>query len=71
MTELLQNPTFISLAAGVLISLGVVLITTWGRVRRASLEAELKREMIERGMTADDICRIVQSRGGEHCDKNG
>jgi hypothetical protein len=64
MTELLQNPLSLSLAAGVLLVLGTTLSGCWLKARKAALEADLKREMIERGMSADDICRVVEARSG-------
>jgi len=64
MTDLLNNALFLSLAAGVLIVLGTTLSGSWVRVRKATLEADLKREMIERGMSADEICRVIQARSG-------
>ena len=64
MTDLLQNPLFLSLAAGVLIVLGTTISGCWLKVRKAALEADLKREMIERGMPAEDICRVIESRSG-------
>lgn len=62
MTELLHNAVFLSLAAGVLIVLGTTFMHHWSRVRRATLEAELKQEMIRQGMSADEICRVIASR---------
>jgi hypothetical protein len=62
MSDLLYNPVFLSLTAGVLIVLGTTLSGCWLSARKAALEADLKREMIERGMSADDICRIIQAR---------
>ena len=64
MTELLQSPLFLSLAAGILIILGTSFMHHWSRVRRAALEAELKLEMVRQGMSADEICRVVTSRPG-------
>lgn len=69
MLELLHNPLFVSLAAGVLIVLGTNLSWSWVRVRKAALEADLKREMIERGMSADEIVRVIQSRTGSECER--
>ena len=66
MTDLLRNPVFLSLAAGVLIVLGTTFVHHWSRVRRASLEAELKQEMIRQGMSADEICRVIESRAPGH-----
>jgi hypothetical protein len=68
MSELLTNPLFLSLAAGVLIVLGTTLSHQWARVRRATLEAELKLEMIQRGMSADEICQVIRARSAAGCD---
>ena len=62
MTELLHNNVFLSLAAGVLIVLGTTLSSCWLKARKAALDADLKRDMIERGMSADEICQIIQSK---------
>jgi hypothetical protein len=69
MYELLKDPVFLSLAAGVLIVLGTVLSGCWVRARKAALDADLKREMIERGMSADDIVRVIESRSGSACER--
>jgi len=64
-TELLHSPVFLSLAAGVLIVLGTTFARCWVKVRRATLDAELKMEMIRQGMSADEICQVIQSRTGD------
>lgn len=69
MLELLHNPLFVSLAAGVLIVLGTNLSWSWVRVRKAALEADLKREMIERGMSADEIVRVIHARTATECER--
>jgi hypothetical protein len=69
MYELLQNPLFLSLATGVLIVLGTNISWSWVRVRKAALEADLKREMIDRGMSADDIVRVIGVRSGSACER--
>jgi len=33
----------------------------WAKIERAKLEADLKRRMIEKGMTAEDIQRVIES----------
>jgi hypothetical protein len=64
MTDLLHNPVFLSLAAGVLIVVVCTVPAYWYKTRKASLEAELKRDMVARGMSADEICRVIESRAG-------
>ena len=65
MTELLRNPTFLAITAGVLIVLGTTLARSWVKIRRATLDADLKMEMIRQGMSADDICNVIQSQAGD------
>ena len=69
MTELLHNPVFLSMAAGVLIVLICVAPGYWYRAKKAALEAELKRDMIARGMSADEICQVIHARpsGSDRC----
>jgi hypothetical protein len=67
MTEIVHNPVFLSLAAGVLIVLGTSITRHWSLVRRTALEAELKLEMVRQGMSADEICRVVATRSGSAC----
>ena len=67
MTELLHNSLFLSLAAGVLIVLGTTLSSCWLKARKATLDADLKRDMIERGMSADEICQVIQSKSRNRC----
>jgi len=69
MTELLHNALFLSLAAGVLIVLGTTLIGCWSSAKKAALEADLKMEMIQRGMSADEICQVIQTRPGRGCER--
>ncbi len=64
-TTLLQTPLFIIFASVTLISLGSTLAHYWYKSRRAALDAELKMEMIQRGLTADEICRVIQARPGD------
>ena len=67
MSELLHDAVFLSLAAGVLIVLGTTVSSCWLRARKASLDADLKREMIERGMSADEICQVIQAKSRNRC----
>jgi hypothetical protein len=67
MTELMHNALFLSLAAGVLIVLGTTLSGCWLKAKKVALDADLKREMIERGMSADEICRVIEARSGGGC----
>jgi hypothetical protein len=65
------NPWLIVILLGVLIPLcGIVFGTVTKylqNVRQAELDASLKQEMLQRGMSADDIVRVIEarSRGGK------
>jgi hypothetical protein len=40
------------------------IITSTQKARLAELEASLKQEMLHRGMSADEIVRVLQARSG-------
>jgi hypothetical protein len=72
MSELPINPGTIAVAGAMLIPIVAIISACWHRVRRAELEAalrqeeiQLKREMIQRGMSADEIVQILGARSGE------
>ena len=58
----------IAVSGGLLIPIVAIIASQWARVRReecrtrqAEAEAVLKQEMIERGMSADEIIRVLES----------
>jgi hypothetical protein len=75
MWELLQeNPWLVIVSLGLLIPItGIVFGTITGymtRVRQLELEASLKQEMLQRGMSAEDIKTVIEStsrRKGRTC----
>jgi hypothetical protein len=62
MNEILRSPLFMCLATGALIVLGTSFLRHWSQVRRTAIEADLKLEMVRQGMSADEICRVVEAR---------
>jgi hypothetical protein len=52
-----------------LICIVPVISGCWYKIRKAELEAGLKRDMIERGMSADEIERILQAPSNCRRDK--
>ena len=46
---------------GVIISLGGMVYGAVNAVHRRRLEAEMKRELLDRGMSADEIVKIIES----------
>jgi hypothetical protein len=75
MLELLrENPWLIVVCMGLLIPiLGVIFGTTTSylaRVRQAELEAALKQDMLNRGMSAEEIRTVIEAtaaRKGKKC----
>lgn len=48
-------------ATGVLCTLVVFISSTINSIHHRRVEADMKREMIERGMSADEITKIIES----------
>ena len=66
MLEILQeNPWLIPILLGALIPiLGIVFGSTtkaWTQVRRAEIDAALKHEMLQRGMSAEEIRTVMEA----------
>ena len=61
MIELLHNPAFVFFASITLISLIYSVAHFWYHSKKASLDAGLKREMIQRGMSAEEIVQVLRA----------
>jgi len=62
--QYLVNPFGIAVVAiifGCLAGICGSIATAWQRVRRAEIEAMLKHRMLEQGMSADDIKKVLES----------
>jgi hypothetical protein len=59
---LLGLVTVVAIFGGPLLVIGWAV---WLKYRRKELDAELKRTMIERGMSADDIVRVLEAKTGQ------
>jgi hypothetical protein len=57
--EVLQNPLFIIFGSVTLMAVLPTLGHYWYKARKAELEASLKQEMLQRGMSADEICQVL------------
>ena len=53
--------TTIVAVTGVVITLGCVGWSAANAMHRRRLEADMKRDMLDRGMTADDIAKVIES----------
>jgi hypothetical protein len=61
MEHLLQSPVLVIFGAITLITVVPSLAYYWYKARKAEIEAALKHEMIQRGLSADDIERILKA----------
>jgi hypothetical protein len=59
--QLLSDPIFLALAPATLIPVTAIVACCWGKAHRASLDASLKHEMLQRGMSADEIVMVIQA----------
>ena len=53
--------TAIGCGTGLLIALGSIIVSAITTVQRRTTEAQLKREMLDRGMSAEEIARIIEA----------
>jgi hypothetical protein len=59
--ELLHNPVFIVFAFLTITSVVSTLAVYWHKVKRAEMDAALKQQMLERGMSAEEIRIVIES----------
>lgn len=64
MSEHFSNPVFLTF--GFLTVTGVVSVVAnyWHKVSALTVEADLKRDMLNRGMSADEIAQVTQASVG-------
>ncbi|MBX3425643.1 MAG: hypothetical protein KF688_08190 [Pirellulales bacterium] len=48
-------------ATGVLITLGCVAAAMWNSAHRRRIEVDLKRELLDRGMSADELAKVIEA----------
>ena len=53
---------------GAIMVVAIVGITQWRSCRTAQIEASLKRDMLEKGMSADDIAKVIGATAREPAD---
>ena len=68
-----ENPWLVVIVLGCLIPICAIVfgtITSYlQKVRQAELDASLKHEMLQRGMSAEEIAQVVQARSGGKKDR--
>ena len=62
----LFNPAVIGIIMGCGIPIVAIICKSWQTVTKTRSDHELKRSMIERGMSADEIERILDAGSGGH-----
>jgi hypothetical protein len=61
MWELFRSPLFIIFAFLTITSVVSTIAYYWYKIHKTEVEAALKQEMIQRGMSADEIERILKA----------
>jgi hypothetical protein len=61
MWNLLENPVFIVFAFLTITSVSSTVAYYWHKIHKTEVEAALKQEMIQRGMSADEIERVLRA----------
>jgi len=63
-----ENPWLIVIVLGCLIPISAIVLGTLTtylqKSRQAELDASLKHDMLQRGMSADDIVRVLEANSG-------
>ena len=60
--------TVIGCSTGILISLAGVFAGVWSSVRHKQIEAELKQDMLDRGMSSEEIEQVIEATPKEGID---
>ena len=69
MPEFLNNSTFIFWSAMVLFSIVPSISFYWYKIRRAEMDTALKQEMLQRGMSSEEIKTALEA--SSHGDAKG
>jgi hypothetical protein len=60
----------LAITLSALIALVAIIATQWRMHKRTEVEAALKQEMLARGMSAEDIERVIKAgASNSHCEK--
>ena len=69
MQAIFTNSTFIFFSAIVLICVVPTIAHYWWKIRQAEIEATLKRDMLDRGLSVEEMERILAAGMGEDAKK--
>jgi len=62
LAEIVWNEKTIAIVCVYAVPIVAIIAICWSRVERAKSDNELKRSMVERGMSADEIERILAAK---------
>lgn len=71
METVFSSPSFLITAAVVLVLVIPCLAHYWWKIRQAELDVSLKQEMLQRGMSAEDIQMVLSASSKGNCPKSG
>jgi ABC-type bacteriocin/lantibiotic exporter with double-glycine peptidase domain len=66
LAEIVWNQNTIAVVCVFAVPIVAIIAGCWSRVERAKSDNELKRSMVERGMSADEIERILAAKASKH-----
>ena len=59
LAEIIWNESTIAIALGCMIPIAAIVGGYWHKIEKTRSDNELKRSMVERGMSADEIERVL------------
>lgn len=57
----------VAIVGGMLFTLGMIWVNSWRHVAVARHNAELKQQLLAKGMSADEITKVVNAGQGKGC----
>jgi hypothetical protein len=60
--EIVWNQNTIAVVMVFMVPIVAILAGIWGKIEQTRAECDLKRSMVERGMSAEDIERVMASK---------
>ena len=62
LSEIVWNTATISIVMGCAIPIVAIVSTAWLKISKTTSENDLKRRMVERGMSVDEIERVLATK---------
>jgi len=71
LAEIIWNQNTIAIVATFSIPIVAIIAGCWFKIERVRSENDLKRSMVERGMSAEEIERVIAAKAPRHQDFQG